>query len=111
MVLIVKLVGRNMGVRKGLVGFTLSLLMSSGMAVAADSNVEAKPYQRGDCITATDQSYSWVGKFARIEAYSSIDGFGGKNYVLLFYGYQTKAVIFDKSIEAHTVKVDSRYCE
>ena len=90
---------------------TLSLLLGNGVAVTADASVEVMPYQRGDCITAIDPSYSWFGKFARIEAYSSLEPFRGKNYVLLFYGYQTRAVIFDRSIEAHTVKVDNRYCE
>jgi len=100
-----------MRLKNPLIGLTLSLLLSNGMAVAADSGTKLKPYQRGDCITAIDPSYSWVGKFARIEAYSSIDGFEGQNYVLLFFDYQTNVVIFSKSIEAHTVKVDNRYCE
>ena len=38
--------------------------------------------QRGDCILATEPSYSWVNHYARAEAYGSIGDFEGENYVL-----------------------------
>ena len=96
-------------VKKLITGLTLTMLLGSELAVA--TNQDSMPYKRGDCILAIEPSYSWVNHFARVEAYSSIDGFKGKNYVLLFLTYQTKAVIFDRSIEANTVKVPSKYCD
>ena len=96
-------------IEKIIAGLTLTMLLGSELAVSA--NQDSMPYKRGDCILAIEPSYSWVNHFARVEAYSSIDGFQGKNYVLLFLTYQTKAVIFDRSIEANTVKVPSRYCD
>ena len=98
-----------MSITKVITGLTLTMLLGSGLTVAA--NQDSVPYKRGDCILGIEPSYSWVNHFARVEAYSSIDGFQGKNYVLLFLTYQTKAVIFDRSIEANTVKVPSRYCD
>ena len=77
-------------VKRLITGLTLTMLLGSGLTVAA--NQDGVPYKR-------------------VEAYSSIDGFQGKNYVLLFLTYQTKAVIFDRSIEANTVKVPSKYCD
>ena len=98
-----------MSITKAITGLTVSMLLGSGLAVAASQ--DSMPYKRGDCILAIEPSYSWVNHFARVEAYSSIEGFQGKNYVLLFLTYQTKAVIFDRSIEANTVKVPSKYCD
>ena len=98
-----------MSIRQIIAGLTLTMLLGSELVVAA--NQDSMPYKRGDCILAIEPSYSWVNHFARVEAYSSIDGFQGKIYVLLFLTYQTKAVIFDRSIEANTVKVASRYCD
>ena len=98
-----------MSIKQIITGLTLTMLLGSGLTVAA--NQDGVPYKRGDCILAIEPSYSWFNQYARVEAYSSIDGFQGKNYVLLFLTYQTKAVIFDRSIEANTVKVPSRYCD
>lgn len=72
---------------------------------------EKPKYVRGDCITPIDQKYSWFGKTAKVEAYSSLDGFLGKNYILLFNNYQSNSVIFTKSIESRTKKVDKKLCE
>jgi len=98
-----------MSIKKTITGLALLMLLGCEIAVAA--NQDGVPYKRGDCILAIEPSYSWVNHYARVEAYSSIDGFQGKNYVLLFLTYQTKAVIFDRSIEANTVKVPSKYCD
>jgi hypothetical protein len=98
-----------MSIKKLITGLTLTMLLGSGLAVAA--NQESMPYKRGDCILGIEPSYSWVNHFARVEAYSSIEGFQGKSYVLLFLTYQPKAVIFDRSIEENTVKVPSEFCD
>jgi len=42
---------------------------------------------------------------------SSIEGFSGKNYILFFKSYQSNSVIFSKSIEVSTKKVDEKLCE
>ena len=98
-----------MGIKKIITGLALSMLLGSGLAVAA--NQDSMPYKQGDCILGIEPSYSWVNHFARVEAYSSIEGFQGEYYVLLFLTYQPKAVIFDRSIEANTVKVPSKFCD
>jgi hypothetical protein len=99
----------KMNVKRLIAGLTLTMLFVGGMAVAA--NQDSMPYKRGDCILAIEPSYSWVNHYARVEAYSPIEGFQGESYVLLFLTYQPKAVIFDRSIEANTVKVPSKYCD
>ena len=98
-----------MSITKAITGLTVSMLLGSGLAVAASQ--DSIPYKRGDCILAIEPSYSWVNHYARVEAYGSIGDFEGENYVLLFLTYQPKNVIFSKSIEANTVKVPSRYCD
>ena len=99
----------TMATTNHIIRILLAMFFVSEMAVAA--NQDSMPYKRGDCILAIEPSYSWVNQFARVEAYSSIDGFRGKIYVLLFPTYQTKAVLFDRSIEANTVKAPSKYCD
>lgn len=64
-------------------------------------------YQRRDCITPTDTSYSWYGEVATVEAYSAIDGFSGKLYILSFPEYRSNSAIFDPEIEGTTAKVSS----
>ena len=98
-----------MSIKQIITGLTLTMLLGSGLTVAA--NQDGVPYKRGDCILATEPSYSWVNHYARVEAYGSIGDFEGENYVLLFLTYQPKNVIFSKLIEANTVKVPSRYCD
>jgi hypothetical protein len=98
-----------MSIKQIITGLTLTMLLGSGLTVAA--NQDGVPYKRGDCILATEPSYSWVNHYARVEAYGSIGDFEGENYVLLFLNYQPKNVIFSRSIEANSVKVPSKYCD
>jgi hypothetical protein len=98
-----------MSIQKIIISLTLTILLGSGLAVAA--NQDGVPYKRGDCILAIEPSYSWFNQYARVEAYGSIDDFEGENYVLLFLNYQPKNVIFSRSIEANSVKVPSKYCD
>ena len=99
----------TMATTNHIIRILLAMFFVSEMAVAA--NQDGTPYKRGDCILAIEPSYTWVNQFARVEAYSSIDGFPGKNYVLLFPTYRSKHVLFGRSIEANTVKVPSKYCD
>ena len=98
-----------MSIQKIIAVLTFTMLLVSELAVAA--NQDGVPYKRGDCILATEPSYSWVNHYARVEAYGSIGDFEGENYVLLFLTYQPKNVIFSRSIEANTVKVPNKYCD
>ena len=83
-----------MSIKQIITGLTLTMLLSGELAVAATQ--DGVPYKRGDCILATEPSYSWVNHYARVEAYGSIGDFEGENYVLLFLTYQPKNVIFSK---------------
>ncbi len=98
-----------MPIKRVLLGLTLSLFLGGGLAVAASQ--DSVPYKRGDCILAIEPSYSWFNHYARVEAYSSIESYQDKKYVLLFLTYRTTAVIFDRSIESNTVKVPSKFCD
>ena len=106
---IIQKVSKGMVTMKHIITVLLAMFFVSEMAVAA--NQDGTPYKRGDCILAIEPSYTWVNQFARVEAYSSIDGFPGKIYVLLFPTYRSNNVLFGRSIEANTVKVPSKYCE
>lgn len=70
----------------------------------------SQKYVQGDCITPTTQTYSWYGKYARVEAYSKMEGFSGTNYILAFPKSVSNSVIFGQEIENHTKKVDKDLC-
>ena len=67
-------------------------------------------YQIGDCITPTDPTYTWYGHYATVKAYSAIDGYRDKNYVLEFHRYNSTNSLFSTSIEAVTKKVSKAKC-
>jgi hypothetical protein len=76
----------------------------------ANANPGSK-YAKGDCITPVDNDYSWYGKYARVEAFSRIDGVSEKPvYVLAFPKSASNSVIFEQSIETHTHKVEKGLC-
>ena len=77
-----------------------------GSACTADD----PKYSVNDCITPTDVTYSWYGKYARVETFSKIDGYPGKNYVITFPSYASNSSIFSTDIESHTKKVNAEYC-
>ena len=68
-------------------------------------------YQKGDCITPVVESYSWHGKYATVEAYSSIEGLTKeKSYILAFPFSGSNSTIFSKEIESATKKVKPSLC-
>ena len=80
------------------------------IVVAACSRKEPK-YKLGDCITPTDKNYSWYGKFAKVDAFTKLEGYSGKNYILTFPKYASNTSIFTQEIESHTKKVDINNCK
>ena len=70
--------------------------------------IDPPKYQYGDCITATDNSASWYGEYAKVEAFViKSRGFHGSSYALWFPEYKSNNVLFQKSyIESNTKKVD-----
>lgn len=67
-------------------------------------------YKAGDCITPTNESYTWYGKYARVEALAEIDGSSGKKYVLAFPKAGINDAIYELDIESNTKKIDSSFC-
>lgn len=89
-------------IRLGMILMVLPLL--------ANATLQSK-YARGDCITPVDKDYSWYGKYARVEAFSRIDGISEKPaYILAFSKSPSTSVIFEQSIELHTEKVRNDLC-
>ncbi|MEG5564297.1 hypothetical protein [Enterobacter ludwigii] len=84
-----------------------TLICSSFLCSASEG--EGK-YRQGDCIMGNDAQYSWNGQIAAVEAYSEISGFLGPKYILNFPRYKSSAVVFDKNIEEHTIKVGEDFC-
>jgi hypothetical protein len=82
-------------------------LIACNFSLAADR----PKYKQGDCITATDVSYTWYGKFVRVEAFSKIDGYDKPVYILVFPRSVVNSVIFSREIEAHTKLVKKEKCE
>jgi hypothetical protein len=86
----------------------IALLAFSAFVWAAD---ETPKFQRGDCITPVAESYSWYGKYAVVEAYSSIDGLTKeKSYILAFPFSGSNSAIFSKEIELASKKVNPSLC-
>lgn len=84
------------------------LLQLSVVTWAKDSSPK---YQRGDCITPVASTYSWHGKYATVEAFTSIDGLTKeKSYILAFPFSGSSSTIFDKEIEAATKKISQSLC-
>lgn len=89
----------------------LGALLLITLSVFAWANTGAAKYSRGDCITPVVESYSWYGKYATVEAFSSIDGFSKeKSYILAFPYNGSNSTIFSKEIEAATKKVKTSLC-
>lgn len=84
-----------------------AVLFSSSYCLASAG--EGK-YRQGDCIMGNDARYSWNGQIAAVEAYSEISGFFGPKYILNFPEYKSSAVVFDKNIEDHTIKIGDNFC-
>jgi hypothetical protein len=42
------------------------LVVGAAILLSAVNRAAAMKHQRGDCITPTDKSHSWFGKFARV---------------------------------------------
>ena len=88
-----------------------SILILIPLLIILTGFSDDKPkYIRGDCITPIDPWYSWFSEFAKVEFYTSIDGISGKKYILVFPNYQSNSVVFSKSIEEKTKKVDKYLC-
>jgi len=84
----------------------ISIVLLSGAAQASDK----QKYKRGDCITPTDRTYSWFREFARVDAFSEIDGFSGEKYILSFPNSISTDSIFSKDIEKSTKLTNERNC-
>ena len=80
------------------------------ISVIACSAKEPK-YKPGNCITPTDKNYSWYGKYARVDAFTEVDGYSGKNYILTFPMYTSNSSIFNQDIESYTKLVDVNNCK
>jgi hypothetical protein len=85
------------------------LLAVSLIALAGGAHATMK-YQKGDCITPTDTSYSWFGKAARVEAVTAVDGYVGTHYILAFPNSISNSVIFSTDIETRTKAVPKAEC-
>lgn len=84
------------------------IMMSLTIFVWAE---DGPKYQRGDCITPVAESYSWYGKYATVEAYSSVEGLSEKkSYILAFPFSGSTSTIFEKEIESVTKKVKPSFC-
>lgn len=86
--------------------FGLLTIIASSYA----DDVEPK-YKRGDCITPIDVTYTWYGQYARVEAFSSLEGFSlSKKYILAFPNSISNDAIFYQQIELFTKKVNPKLC-
>lgn len=65
-------------------------------------------YDVGDCITPTDTTYIWYGKYAKITGIYEV--WGKVRYTLTFYKYDSSSNLFDIEIDKYTVSVNVIHC-
>ena len=90
---------------------TKAFLVFLTCTVASWSGAVTPKFQAGDCISPVDPTFTWYGKFARVDAVSRVDGFGGeKLYILAFPKSISNSVIFALEIEESVAKVTDSLC-
>ena len=92
----------------------MKLIISSTLLLVLANTVNAEiaqKYEIGDCITPTNTTYSWHGKYAKVEAFSTVQGVtDSKAYILSFPFSGSSSTIFNKEIEQHTKRVNAKHC-
>lgn len=74
--------------------------------------VSSAKYRPGDCITATDQSLSFYGHYARVEGVIDFDGMQEPGvYSLYFPLFVPRTTLFSQSLDERTERVSADYCE
>ena len=74
--------------------------------------IDDSKYDPGDCITATDQSLSFYGHYARVEGVVSFSGLDQTGvYVLSFPIYDARTPLHSKTIEDRTQRVEDDFCK
>ena len=74
--------------------------------------IDDAKYELGDCITATDQSLSFYGHYARVEGVVSFSGQDQTGvYVLSFPVYDARTPLHSKTIEDRTQRVEDDFCK
>ena len=89
----------------------LAIWILISLSAISCANDATPKYKIGDCLTPVIESYSWYGKFATVDAYSAVEGFGkAKLYILAFPFSGSNSTIFGKEIELATKKVKPSLC-
>lgn len=73
--------------------------------------IDDSKYELGDCITATDQSLSFYGHYARVEGVVSFRQDQTGVYVLSFPVYDARTPLHSKNIEDRTQQVEDDFCK
>lgn len=91
-------------------------LASFTLPAAAEFNspwrIDDSKYESGDCITATDQSLSFYGHYARVKGVVSFSGQADPGvYVLWFPVFVPRTPLHSRLIEDKTQQVEDHFCE
>ena len=90
---------------------TKLLLVFSLCSVASWSSAVTPKFYAGDCVTPIDKTFTWYGKFARVDAVSKIEGFSEERlYILAFPNAVSNSVLFSLEIEKSVAKVPRDFC-
>lgn len=74
--------------------------------------VSSAKYRPGDCITATDQSLSFYGHYARVEGVIDFNGMQETGvYSLHFPLFVSRTTLFSQSLDERTERVSADFCE
>ena len=90
---------------------TKLLLLFFLCSVASWSSAVTPKFGAGDCITPIDKTFTWYGKFARVDAVSKIEGFSEERlYILAFPNAVSNSVLFSLEIEESVARVPVDLC-
>ena len=74
--------------------------------------IDGAKYLPGDCITATDQSLSFYGHYARVEGVIGFEGTPEPGaYYLSFPVYSARTPLHPRSIDDKTQRVSGDFCQ
>ena len=103
---------RHMTIRH-LLGAALLAVMATPATAEFRSpwRIDDARYEQGDCITATDQTLSFYGHYARVEGIASFSGTAEPGvYILSFPVFVARTPLHAKAIESRTQRVDDDFC-
>ena len=82
------------------------------LSLNVSAHIEESKYSRDDCITPKVPSWSWYGKFAKVEALTYDKKYSDEVIYVVTYRWETilQTHLLSKNVENHTIKAEPYLC-